>query len=219
MRKNKTKYNSPFTIHHSLDTKHGFTLVEMLIVVTIFAIIGVGVASSFFAGMKLWDRARNVDFTQSNALLSLDLIGRELRQAVNMPDFYAEGTSDELSFVTLNNSIVEVTYRFDAGQKVLLRSEAGIDSFFEGSESIASPEEEVLLIDEVSFSYSYFDEETESYETVDIWEDQEDIFDAVMMKIKIKDYEFTKTVFIPISSYVPDPKSETIIKETHTYYD
>ncbi|MCK4994241.1 MAG: prepilin-type N-terminal cleavage/methylation domain-containing protein [Candidatus Omnitrophica bacterium] len=178
----------------------GFTLVEMIMVITIFSIIGVSIAVSFLSGMKIWDRARNVDLRQSDLLLSLEIIAKELRQSVSTSFVSFEGTAQEVSFATLSGaSILKVSYNFDSARKVLLRQQMSLaDIIKEQNEGENSPRS-VISAEDFSLSYFYFDQELKECLWTDTWEEDENIFTAVKLTVQTKTGEFIKTVFIPIS--------------------
>jgi len=191
--------------------KHkGFTLVEIMVVATIFSFVALGIATSFISGMKLWGRARNTDFIQYYNLLSLEKVARELRQSINYPLIGFEVKVDEVSFPCLiDNSVVKVIYKFDETRKILLRNQVALKDILEDNE----PEEEEKIVlsslDDLSFSYlakQYSDEQKKDIYTWkeaenkdDEWLKEEGIFPALKVRVKIKDGEFQKTVFIPIS--------------------
>ena len=117
-------------------SKSGFTLVETLVVVTIFGIIAVGIASTFASGVKLWNRAKNINFSRAELLLNMEKISRELRQSIYVEKIGFEGTAEEVSFpAVINNATVKVIYKFKADEKTLLRREIkSEDGFFQDEE-------------------------------------------------------------------------------------
>lgn len=191
--------------------KHkGFTLVEILVVATIFSFVALGIATSFISGMKLWARARNTDLIQYYNLLSLEKVARELRQSINYPLIGFEAKVDEVSFPCLiDDTVVKVVYRFDAAQKMLLRKQIPLNDILEDNEP--EQDEKIVLssLDDLSFSYfvkHYSDEQKKDIYTWkeveskdDEWLKEEGIFPALKVKVKIKDGEFQKTIFIPVS--------------------
>jgi prepilin-type N-terminal cleavage/methylation domain-containing protein len=179
--------------------KKGFTMIEMIIVVTIFAIIGTGVAASFFSGMKIWRRVREVDFNYAYTLISLERIAQELRQSVNSRYIGFEGQDYEVSFPTLRgNSIVNVTYSFDSLAKTLFRREIYLGDML-SDEEFGYREQKILSADELYFSYLYRENFKGSYEWADEWESEDGIFTALKIELEHKGKEYEKTVFVPIA--------------------
>jgi len=189
-----------FRIKRKLKQGRGFSLIETMVVVTIFSIIALAVGSSFISGMKLWNRAKGAGFSRYELFLSLEYISRDFRQSLYLPEVLFEGTSEEVSFPALaGDSVVKVTYKFDPQEKALLRKEVGLKAVFSGTEKESAAEKQVLSLGELSFSYLYKDTEKKSYSWVDAWEKGKGIFVAIKLKGRFKDNEFTKTIFIPIS--------------------
>ena len=94
--------------------KKGFTLVETIVTATIFAILAAGVSVSFLSGVKLWQRAKDIDFSKYDAILTFEKITRELRQSSDISSIGFEGDANQVSFPTLiGDTIFKVTYRFD----------------------------------------------------------------------------------------------------------
>ncbi|MDD5166766.1 MAG: type II secretion system protein [Candidatus Omnitrophica bacterium] len=177
-----------------------FTLVELLIVATIFSFVALGIAGSLAAGLKVWDRAKNTDFSRGNVLFTLEGFARSLRQSINFKLIDFEGKSTELSFPTLSgNHILKVTYKFDASLKKFIREETDLKAILVEKDAAAATQKELFEIDNLSFEYYYFDTLKAAYTWKNAWEKAEGIFTAVRLRLTIKDEEFSKTVFMPFS--------------------
>ncbi len=182
--------------------RRGFTLVEIIVAVTIFSIIALGIGSSFVSGLKIWDRARNTDLTRVDFLLTFEKVSRDIRQSVNVPLIGFEGTTSEFSFPVLaDDSIVKVTYRFDPSEKTLIRRRALLKDVADKCEEGSFEEKDMLVLEELAFSYFYYDSDKKVYKwsEQDGWIKSQGIPIAVKLRGKFKDAEFTKTTFIPIS--------------------
>ena len=189
----------------------GFTLIETMVVATIFSFIALGIAASFISGMKIWARAQNIDFSKYNNILTLEIISKELRQGIKDPAIGFEIKVDEFSFPSLiGNSIVKITYKFDSEKKILLRRQVDLESIIKDLEADKEQEKVVLSSLEeffLSYFYPYFDKEKgclvyiwkEVKDTKDEWAEAQGIFTAIRLKGKTKGEEFSKTIFIPIS--------------------
>ncbi|UCD14898.1 MAG: type II secretion system protein [Candidatus Omnitrophota bacterium] len=214
--------------------KKGFTLVETIVVITIFSIIAVGIASSFTAGMKIWGRARNVDFTQSEALLNLERMAGQLRQCVNISSIGFGGTNEEIFFPAVYGNLAgKIIYKFDAPSKTILLRFQTLENILAQEEEDAEEEVEyierkIASAESFSLSYLYFDEEEVSYEWVDEWKKEEDeddeeeeeeeeddkgIFSAVKLEVGVGQDKFVKTVFIPIAAVAVDEESIEVTDE------
>jgi len=180
--------------------KKGFTLVETIVTATIFAILAAGVSVSFLSGVKLWQRAKDIDFSEYDAILTFEKTTRELRQSSDISSIGFEGDANRVSFPTLiGNTIFKVTYRFDHEEKAMMRGEVSQEDILSGKEEDNYIERKVLLLEGLSLSYFFFDPELEVYAWKETWTVPEGIFSAIKFNTQINGEEFNKRVFIPIS--------------------
>jgi prepilin-type N-terminal cleavage/methylation domain-containing protein len=172
--------------------KRSFTLVETLVVVTIFSIISAGVGLSFISGMKLWDRIYNREFFSSDVFLILEKMIKEMQSRVENSFVKFEGEKRKISFPTLKkDKIVKVSYEFDSVKKILVRKEIPLEDIIEKKDIEG---ETVLVLDDFSLSYFYFDKDKDDYDWKDSWEEEDNIL-GVEIKIKVKGEEIVKKLF------------------------
>lgn len=182
----------------------GFTLVELMVVATLFSLIAFAMASSFVSGMRLWDRAQQRDAAQTDALLALEVMARELRQSVNVPLVTFQGTAHQVSFPALvQGELVNIAYEYDGSEKRLRRRHVSFKELVEEKieevayeKTLFSSADEVLI----AFGTSPKDTDVTGYEWVDEWEEDRGVPQAVRVTITIKDETLTKIIFIPIAS-------------------
>jgi|GEM_PF-1504782 len=184
-----------------LRAQAGFTLIEILVVITIFTIVGAGIAETFSSGMKIWARAQKAGESSIDVFVAIETIGRDLRQSVNIRSVGFEGREDEISFLTFrDDSAVKVIYKFNPAQKELVCRHIDLKDAFsddlQGKYKYA--EKKVATLDDFSFSYFNFDKEKEEYVWSDEWAKEQGIFEAVKLKARFGDEKDVKTVFIPI---------------------
>ncbi|MCG2711838.1 MAG: prepilin-type N-terminal cleavage/methylation domain-containing protein [Candidatus Omnitrophica bacterium] len=79
--------------------KKGFTLLELLIGMSVFAIVAASVYSSLYLGVKVWKQEENLDQMMQEAVLSLKVMERALRCAFLNPE------NEKISFVGLGERI------------------------------------------------------------------------------------------------------------------
>ena len=165
-------------------------------VATLFAIMAAGVTSSFLAGMRIWSKSTRP--TQYEALLTFEMIARELRQAVVVDEIPFEGDALQFSFPTLSKTSVErVTYRFDPQAHALMRSSASQRDII-GKKELVFSEKQVLALDEVTLRYFVYDKLEERYNWQEECPQEVGKFSAVRIRAKSKGEELEKTVFIPV---------------------
>lgn len=90
-----------------MKNKKGFTFVELIIALTIFAIIALGIYSTFSTGLTTYKRSEGAGRLQQEARWALDRMAKELRDAV-IYNFGADeeessfsGERDKISFLSL----------------------------------------------------------------------------------------------------------------------
>lgn len=200
-----------------------FTLLELLIAVTIFSIIALSLYSTFYTGMKALRSSQGaMRIHQSLRLvteeLSLDLrnsllapLHEELKTAVieaaaeekeEEPLYYFLGDSKRFSFVTMKDcQICNITYYADKGKfmRTIKYQGRGFAAPAQGGETLL----EDIRNMEVLYSY---EAETEDGEPVwlDIWEEEELVPLGVKITLELKGLgsleKLTKTVYIPVGA-------------------
>ena len=185
----------------------GFTLLELLIAVTIFSIVSIAIYSSFSVGIRAWRKAEESYKVRQEARHALEDIGYELRTAVNFTPVPFEGSSDCVSFSRVLKSsnkysegIFKITYTFDAEAKSLyyilqtyqesVQEESGIKSILTSG------------ISGFQLKYAYLDGEEVIWR--DDWQSDEiDVPFGVKVSLfypsqsKGQDIEFSETILIP----------------------
>ncbi len=150
--------------------RKGFTLMELLIALSIFAVIAICLYSVFSGGIRVYRKQEKVFKYSHNVNLALDKMAGELRNAINysMPPPPAvspeearklkfTGDDKSLSFITAKGAdIIKVDYFFVSTQdrKGVLKKKISYQK--EGFNEEKHPE--MLLIeglDNISFEYAY----------------------------------------------------------------
>jgi prepilin-type N-terminal cleavage/methylation domain-containing protein len=185
-------------VMESHNSKKGFTLVETLVVAAIFSIIAAGIAGTFFSGIRLWGWFNSLDYEYADTVFTLERLSQELRQSLNNIDIGFQGSAHELSFPALDgDSVVKIVYLFDADKKSLSRKSISLQDIILGKDDYT--EREVLFLDEFFLEYLGPDIEEDSYAWKEAWEKEEGVFPAVRVKVKLKNEEIIKRIFIPIA--------------------
>ncbi len=177
----------------------GFTLVETFVVAVLFSIVIVGIGLSFMSGMRIWDRCRNISFPRADLLLTMEQIAAELRQSVDVTQIGYEGDLYGLSFPALKgSSVVRISYEFDRESKRLLKKYASLQDISDKKEEEGTVQKTLISLDDFSAAYLLFDQEAKSYSWEEKWLVENGVFAAVRLKAKLKNEEFSKTVFLPV---------------------
>lgn len=176
----------------------GFTFVETLIVVTIFSVLSLAVYATFTSGMRLWKRVDEISLTQRRALLRLEKISQDLRQALNFSQIGFSGKSSELFFPLLSNDnqILKVTYFIE--EDSLWRRQQTYRDILEEKEPPAA-RSLLSAVVELKFSFIFKEQDKADYSVKDTWAKEEGAPAAIKIELTVKKETFTKTINIPIA--------------------
>lgn len=218
------------------STQYAFTLVELLISVSIFAIIGVVLYSSYRGGVLTWRRINSETTFQQKMRYALDRMSEDIRNTVFMSNLPFEGLADKMEFVCLGRSMVSeglgiarVSYylSFDeedmAGGAIIRKEEtiknalssgvAGEDLTTKGVGK-TEPEKKQSLLGGVSglkFSYLAVYEESgedgeKENEWLDFWEEKGALPMGIKIEFTMTDPEDNRTISLSKRIYIPAGK-------------
>ena len=212
----------------------GFTFMELLIALTIFAIIASSIYYTLGAGIRVYRRGNTVIRDNQKLRIFFDTISQDLRNAVIYSDeknnFYIEPEwlGDRISFPAIVNlfdesgmrgELVRVSYYLEKDRrkkKKFVMKRAGVHAGFDEEEA----QEEILLgdledftLDDVTFEYCYkvpgFDDEYD-------WREDEEYEDPLPRGIRINltlkntarrtKEVFRETVFVAMGELGDDTK-------------
>jgi len=185
--------------------KKAFSLVELLIAVSIFSVVSIAIYSTLNSGLVILRRANEVDIAQQRILIKEERIARELREQQPCRKFLFFGTRTRISFAAISDyAPCRVTYYFDSSRKSLMRAVEGLTEILtpEGlvDREVKTEERSVFLKDikEASFAYLYFDLAKNGYTWAEEWPN---VFPPVAVRITVIDKkgEYAKRVFLPTS--------------------
>ena len=203
----------------------GFTFIELIVAVTIFAIIAVSIYSTFNAGIRVWLKTSPmIEANQQNRTF-FNTIALDLKNAVayydvsnvlTKPGFGQEyegkinfkGEPDKISFMTVVNisdpdlglceELAKVTYIYDKTDKAVKRL---IATKAEGlNEENARSMDMLTGVEEKDFGFEYCYKSMTTNtdyecEWKDAWEDKN--VQKIPRGVRIRAGEFKKTVFVP----------------------
>jgi type II secretion system protein J len=208
--------------------KTGFTFIELLIAVSIFAVIAVALYSTFFAGISLWKRSSEGGNVYHDIRFMFGDMTKDFRNIVYMTgdeeSMYAfSGAEDEVIFMTLEDTsaeedvirreLVKVAYRFDESTDELIRIRAYKSVGFNIENEKAEKELMLKGIEDFKFEYCYdSDDEFDPYLWKEEWE-HDDLKPTIGVKVtfhikaetKRKPLRFSKTIFVPTGVFEKEP--------------
>lgn len=179
-----------------------FSLMELLIAVSIFSVISIAIYSTFNSGAAVLRRVKNIDLAQQKIILKQERFTRELRTQPRYNKQLFSGNKTKISFPgSLDYLPCRITYYFDPSSLCLMRvadklsqiigSDGKIDEGFKSDPAIFLPK-----IKEVQFSYLSFDAKTNEYSWTEEWL-QASLPVAVKFTIIKENQEYVSTIFLP----------------------
>ena len=147
-------------------SRKSFTLIELLLVVSMLSMVSLALFNTMANGLKIWDRSRKF-VVEEDAAIFFDKIGYDLRNCFAYSKIPFVGKENRIRFATRVRNTREdvnqwiekmgaVEYYFDFASKKLYRRQASYGQAINGNFT----EERDLLkaIDSVKFSYYYAQE-------------------------------------------------------------
>ncbi len=212
-----------------LSIKRSFTLIELLISITIFALAGTAVYSVFASGMIAWRRGNKDKTYVRKVRIAAESMERDLKNTFDFSEIAFEGREDSVRFTALISNefdsegdeseiyyeVGRMAYFYDKEKGALCKEEKNFPDISRKKEDSSidwGGEEDgkvKILFDnlrELEFSYCYLDNVTGSYKWKDDWkkEEQDSIPIAVkilmVFKKEMNQGDFEKLVFIPIGT-------------------
>lgn len=182
----------------------GFTLIELMVSLSIFCVLAVALYSVFAAGVGAWRRAQASSATYQTTRLVLDEMARDLRGAVLISNAEFAGEPARLSLLVVRRGSTPAIRRltYELRQDSLFRLD---ESYVEGlQETHRQPDLMVGPLAGLVFEYASRGEGTvAALDWKDVWADREALPAGVRIVLTSREGQtattrFTKTVFIPL---------------------
>ena len=152
--------------------RHGFTLMEMLLVTVLVSIVSLAVFQTFSNGLKLWAAGQRLDH-EGDVAIWLDKVGEDVRGTLPVAGIAFKGSGMSMSFPSIiwtaadKNSgraeegvvdqIGAVEYRFDPAQGIMYRRQANYGQALKGQWQ--TDQEMALGLEKVLFHYYFSSDE------------------------------------------------------------
>jgi prepilin-type N-terminal cleavage/methylation domain-containing protein len=165
----------------------GFTLIEMLLVASMLAAIGLTIATTFAGGLKIFNRMESYTAVKADVLLSLEKMERDLRNAFAYKGIDFIGEAHRVTFPAILTkfsskekavgSLGSVSYYRDdsSNERALSREERAYSQAVKKGSS-GRRDSTVLLtpVEDISFQYFVYDPEAKTYSWVNVWDKSKD---------------------------------------------
>lgn len=180
---------------------NAFTLVELLIALSIFSIISIAIYSTFSSGAAVLRRAKVIDLEFQKGLLKQERLSRELRQMPSCRKWLFSGKEEKISFCGIvDYTPCRITYYFDNLTRSIMRNSDRLSGIIteEGLVDAELKSKSTVFLDKVKgvkFSYLYLDLK-QNYNWAEEWKDKY-LPVAVKISISTENREYVTTVFLP----------------------
>jgi prepilin-type N-terminal cleavage/methylation domain-containing protein len=196
-----------------LRQKSGFTIIELLITASILGMIAVAIFSTFASGLNVYNRVQTFGGVQSDVLLSLEKMEKDLRNVFSLKEIDFVGDTKKIAFAGLikkfdaegnqNLSLGKISYYFDNETGTLVKEEQSYPEAI-SQEGIGESTFKILaFIEDINFKFYYFNQEAQTYDWKSSWTLGEGIPRGVKIEVRFKDGKrditLARTVLIPIS--------------------
>lgn len=156
--------------------KNGFTLIEILLVISLVSLISAALYNALSNGLKIWERSKYL-YKEEDVAIFFEKITHELKSAVIYSKLKFEGTQNKISFPAIVkvypdkkmnvdqdvqiDQIGRVEYYFDYIDKSIYRRQAGYGQALSGV--FDEPILQVKAIKDFKFNYLYLNDDGEQF--------------------------------------------------------
>jgi len=154
----------------------GFTLIEMLIAMTIVSFLGAVVYNTFSQGLKIWHRASQ-EKPEIDVEIFFEKLSRDFGNAFTYKDIEIQGQSASVTFFSMASGIdsaskqlpVRLRYIWDQKKGTVNRVEESYQQVLYPSKEKSVPRPLVRGVRQCELEYYYYDEGREVYRWTDEW--------------------------------------------------
>jgi len=177
--------------------KKGVTLIEMAVVMGIFALILLVLYSGYVSGMRIWRAFSKGGIATNRRLwLGLEKLSRDIKSSFACGGIEFKGDEDSFSFpVVYGYEVVEVEYSYRASRNTLYRSRTKYRDLLNNRE--AEKKEEMFKAEKLEFSYLYFDSDKITSYWSSEWLLEGEPPKAVRLELESDEEKIEKLIFIP----------------------
>lgn len=224
------------TNHHHAHEKTHFTLLELLIALSLFATIAVAIHSALSVGMQTWKRGDQGSNMHQKARIVMDSLVSDIRRCVYFSYIQFVGTAHDIYFpvaipVTdadkkvrgvFDTNLFKITYLLDRRSyrdkyKTLMRKQ---ETFLQSLEPTkVKPKEFAGGIASIEFEYAFKmnEEDVDYQDDIIIWEDEWKVKDKIPQFVRVRiemiddiDAESKKPLTYTRTVYIPQGTLEPL---------
>jgi len=183
-----------------MKNKKSFTMIELLISLSIFAVIMITLLTAFRTGIFGLNRMQESIEASEYGFIALSHINKDLRNSFvySKEDSKFKGEKDSLSFMTLSPNYSFVNY-YLSGNELLRLIRSGQEALKSGSG--IKPRVVAKRIKRIEFTYFSSDPDTKQLKETNAWEEPSFMPAAVRIILipeKTEEAGFTRTIYLPL---------------------
>lgn len=187
------------------NRSNGFTLMELLLAITLFSIIAVAIYSSLAVGIKAQKRGCVIGGEYSDLRLTFYLTSQDLHNAIHANEIYLVSEAQKIYFYSVlpaqdgTRELYKITYTWEREGSYfnLLRLK---ENYIDSCQEIHEKGDEILdKVSKLEFSYGYVKKEIsgeEEFSWKEEWK-QESMPKLVQLKIEKNGEKFNKIIYCP----------------------
>lgn len=190
--------------------KSGFSLIELLLVITLFPVVSFALYSNFSSGVNLW-KALKTELPYEDVHIFFEESSADFHNALRYADIHFAGNKEGLVFAASTTTPLELggergigqlTYFYDSSQKAIVREKKNLSEFYK-----EKPGQKRQIVRGVSFfEISYFarDPKDRVFRWLEEWNSGEKNIFPVAVRFNfevvaaLETKYYTKTFPIPI---------------------
>ena len=189
------------------SSNRGFTFIEVLIAIAVYAVIALSLFTAFHAGVRLWKNSDEQMQENQRLRFLLTNFSADLRNALNCstdppaPRYQFVGESQKIAFMTLRDesfgfvtrrALAKVVYEIDPDKHALLRRVATRQEGFD--EQFAKPIQILEGVEPLYFSYAYQSETEGVFSWQPVWKNKAN---NLPKGVKLRAGAYEQTVLVP----------------------
>ena len=198
--------------------KKGFTILEMLLALTIFSIVMISTTSIFSLGIQIWKRTQGRYAIEQKAELAIERMAKDIRCMMNAQNrsLQGEGADHSLKIPSLIHALDQkgidttqpgrIIYELAYSSKEICRAEESVSDVYRNLEPACLPIAQ--HIKSLKFRYWVYSGIGNSFTWYDRWEAKDGNPQAIEIRLELEDKlpgenaayrtEYKKTVLVPI---------------------
>lgn len=182
----------------------GFTLIELIVAVSMMAMVAIAVTSALYCGLNVYERVAIHAGSKADLFIGLEEFERDIRNTFRIAGIGFSGHASRVSFagLTEDGHIGRISYYLDTEKRFFARSEMDYAEAISAI-SVGNRIKAIGKAEGIALSYLVFDKDTGRYEWRSECEEEAGPPEKVRIEITFiegnKAVKLRRTVKVPLS--------------------